>query len=151
MLAGPVTRALARLNDTVRGALRCRPHSSSLPRHGCQGWIQQPCASSQRSHPCGDREAVPIASEFRGWSETLTKSGINRSLAKDQEIAEQKARFTAFALVDALTRIAGRESGSKPTDRRQAWSAKNNSSSGCVSPALSIVIVANIVGISIPR
>lgn len=39
----------------------------------------------------------------------LTKSGINRSLAKEAlQIAEQKGRFTIFSLVDALTRIAGR-------------------------------------------
>lgn len=39
----------------------------------------------------------------------LTKSGINRSLAKEAlQIAEQKGAFTIFALVDALTRIAGR-------------------------------------------
>lgn len=38
----------------------------------------------------------------------LTKSGINRSLAKEAlKIAEQKGRFTIFALVDALTRLAG--------------------------------------------
>jgi hypothetical protein len=38
----------------------------------------------------------------------LTKSGINRSLAKEAlKIAEQKGGFTIFALVDALTRIAG--------------------------------------------
>lgn len=38
----------------------------------------------------------------------LTRSGINRTLAKEAlQIAEQKGGFTIFALVDALTRIAG--------------------------------------------
>lgn len=38
----------------------------------------------------------------------LTKSGINRTLAREAlKIAEAKGRFTIFALVDALTRIAG--------------------------------------------
>lgn len=38
----------------------------------------------------------------------LTKTGINRTLAKEAlKIAEQKGRFTIFALVDALTRLAG--------------------------------------------
>lgn len=38
----------------------------------------------------------------------LAKSGINRSLAKEAlKIAEQRGRFTIFALVDALTRLAG--------------------------------------------
>jgi histone H3/H4 len=39
----------------------------------------------------------------------LTKNGIPRQLAKDAlAIAEQQGRFTIFALVDALTRLAGR-------------------------------------------
>ena len=43
----------------------------------------------------------------------LTKNGIPRGVAKKAlEIAEQKGRFTIFALVDALTRLAGaRERG----------------------------------------
>ena len=37
----------------------------------------------------------------------LTKNGIPRGVAKKAlEIAEQKGRFTIFALVDALTRLA---------------------------------------------
>lgn len=38
----------------------------------------------------------------------LTKTGINRTLAREAlKIAETKGRFTIFALVDALTRLAG--------------------------------------------
>ncbi len=38
----------------------------------------------------------------------LNRNGISRTLAKRAlEIAEQQGRFTIFALVDALTRIAG--------------------------------------------
>ena len=38
----------------------------------------------------------------------LLKHGISRGTAKRAlEIAEQQGRFTIFALVDALTRIAG--------------------------------------------
>ena len=39
----------------------------------------------------------------------LAKNGITRALAKEAiEIAREKGRFTIFALVDALTRIAGK-------------------------------------------
>jgi hypothetical protein len=38
----------------------------------------------------------------------LTRSGVTKSLAKRAiEVAESKGRFTVFALVDALTRLAG--------------------------------------------
>jgi hypothetical protein len=39
---------------------------------------------------------------------TLAKSGLSKSVAnKALEIAEQEGAFTIFALVDALTRLAG--------------------------------------------
>jgi len=39
----------------------------------------------------------------------LSENGISRSLAKEAiEIAQEKGRFTVFAMVDALTRIAGK-------------------------------------------
>ncbi|MBX3412383.1 MAG: DUF932 domain-containing protein [Pirellulales bacterium] len=40
--------------------------------------------------------------------QVLSKAGVNRALAaKALEIARQKGRFTVFAVVDALTRLAG--------------------------------------------
>ncbi len=39
----------------------------------------------------------------------LSQNGVARSLAKEAiAIAQDKGRFTIFAMVDALTRIAGR-------------------------------------------
>jgi predicted GNAT family acetyltransferase len=39
----------------------------------------------------------------------LSQNGIARSLAKEAiTVAQEKGRFTIFALVDALTRIAGK-------------------------------------------
>jgi hypothetical protein len=39
----------------------------------------------------------------------LSENGVSRSLAKEAiEIAQEKGRFTVFAMVDALTRIAGK-------------------------------------------
>ncbi len=50
-----------------------------------------------------------LGSDAEEAMKTLTKSGINRSLAKEAlQVAEKKGRFTVFALVDALTRLAGR-------------------------------------------
>ena len=48
----------------------------------------------------GDAEEVQKA---------LSQNGIPRALAKEAiEIAQEKGRFTIFAMVDALTRIAGK-------------------------------------------
>jgi hypothetical protein len=42
-------------------------------------------------------------------AEAVAKSGVSRSAIKQAlEIAQQQGRFTIFALVDALTRVAGR-------------------------------------------
>lgn len=57
------------------------------------------------------RKAVEskLGNDAEAAMKELTKSGINRTLAKEAlQIAEQKGGFTIFALVDALTRIAGR-------------------------------------------
>ena len=55
----------------------------------------------------------------------LTKNGIPRGLAKKAlEIAEQKGRFTIFALVDALTRLAReQENAGERTDADEKASA----------------------------
>ena len=55
----------------------------------------------------------------------LTKNGIPRGLAKKAlEIAEQKGRFTIFALVDALTRLAReQENAGDRTDADEKASA----------------------------
>ena len=55
----------------------------------------------------------------------LTKSGIPRGTAKRAlEIVEQKARFTIFALVDALTRLAReQENAGDRTDADEKASA----------------------------
>jgi len=55
----------------------------------------------------------------------LTKNGIPWGLAKKAlEIAEQKRRFTIFALVDALTRLAGeQENAGDRTDADEKASA----------------------------
>lgn len=49
-----------------------------------------------------------LGSDAEETIKALTKSGINRTLAKEAlKIAEQKGGFTIFSLVDALTRLAG--------------------------------------------
>ena len=55
----------------------------------------------------------------------LTKNGILWGVAKNAlEIAEQKGRFTIFALVDALTRLAGeQENAGDRTDADEKASA----------------------------
>ena len=56
----------------------------------------------------------------------LTKNGIPRGVAKKAlEIAEQKGRFTIFALVDALTRMAReQENADDRTDADEKASAQ---------------------------
>jgi hypothetical protein len=50
-----------------------------------------------------------LGSDAEEVQKTLGENGIPRALVKEaMEIAEQKGRFTIFAMVDALTRIAGK-------------------------------------------
>jgi hypothetical protein len=51
-----------------------------------------------------------LGSDAEDVLKVLGQNGISRSLAKEAvEIAEGQGRFTIFAMVDALTRIAGRQ------------------------------------------
>ena len=53
----------------------------------------------------------------------LTQNGITRALAKKAlEVAQEQGRFTIFALVDALTRLAGQSefAGERTESDRQA-------------------------------
>ena len=54
---------------------------------------------------------------------TLTNNGITRTLAKKAlDVAKEQGRFTIFALVDALTRLAGETvfAGDRTESDRQA-------------------------------
>ncbi len=52
--------------------------------------------------------ATTLGSDADEAIKTLTKHGIGRTLAKRAlDVAKQRGRFTIFAVVDALTRIAG--------------------------------------------
>ena len=50
-----------------------------------------------------------LGSDAEEVQKALSQNGITRALAKEAiEIAQEKGRFTIFAMVDALTRIAGK-------------------------------------------
>jgi hypothetical protein len=52
--------------------------------------------------------ATTLGADTEEVLKVLTRSGVTKSLAKRAvEIAEGRGRFTVFALVDALTRLAG--------------------------------------------